>query len=228
MTHQATIGTRPANTKKANTAMKVTLAGLIVLATLFCSAVAESDEARTHDGFHMRWGVGLVAATGATEGDNAPYSFVAPGILDGVQIGGNVKENLSLFFEADSLILFSGTKNIETDRQSEDSNTSEETTYGFLTGIGMGHYFMPANIYVSGAFGATLNNFSVSDDGINFDTHNIGLGFTVMAGKEWWVSDGWGVGVGGQLLYMANKGANTNSLTNHTLAFGMILTATYN
>ncbi|MCP4675176.1 MAG: outer membrane beta-barrel protein [Deltaproteobacteria bacterium] len=208
--------------------MRIPLAGLVVLATLFFSAASEADEARTHDGFHMRWGVGLVAATGTSEGENAPYSFVAPGILDGVQLGGNLRENLSLFFEADSLILFSGNKNIGTDSKSENNDTSETTTYGFLTGIGMGHYFMPANLYVSGAFGATLNNFAVSDDGIDFDTDNIGLGFTVMAGKEWWVSDGWGVGVGGQLLYMANKGEGTSKFTNHTLAFGMILTATYN
>ncbi len=218
MTHEATIETRPATTKKADTAKRIALANFIILATLLFSAVAEAGEAMTHDGFHMRWGVGLVAAAGAGEGENAPYSFVAPGILDGVQLGGNIQENLSVFFEADSLILFSGNK----------KSANQETTYGFMTGIGMGHYIMPANIYVSGAFGPTLNNFAFGGDGVSFDRHNLGLGFTVMAGKEWWISDGWGAGVGGQFFYMANKGKTTKEFTNHTLAFGMILTATYN
>ncbi len=228
MTHEATIGTRPNATKHVGAAKRVALAGFLVLVGLLLSTVAWSGEPMTHDGFHMRWGVGLVAAAGAGEGENAPYSFVAPGILDGVQLGGNIKENTSLFFEADSLVLFSVNKNIEADRRAASTSTDEETVYGFMTGVGMGHYFMPANIYLSGAFGATFNNFVLGDDGVEFDRRDIGLGFTVMAGKEWWVSDGWGVGVGGQLLYMANKGETGNSFSNHTLAFGMILTATFN
>ncbi|MCP4601213.1 MAG: hypothetical protein GY847_11930 [Proteobacteria bacterium] len=228
MTHTTTIETRSASENHANTVKRIALTGLVILAVLLSSAVAEAGDAKTHDGFHMRWGVGVVAAAGAGEGENAPYSFVAPGILDGIQLGGCIKENLSLFVEADSLILFSVNKNIKNTRESENKSHDDETIYGFMTGIGAGHYIMPANIYLSGAVGATYNNVVVGDEGTSFDSHNIGLGFTVMAGKEWWVSDGWGVGLGGQFFYMANKGKNTNKFTSNTIAFGMLLTATYN
>jgi hypothetical protein len=59
-------------------------------------------------------------------------------------------------------------------------------------GAGMTYYLMPANIYLSGSVGAgklTLD-YAVSD----FESHYVVV-VDATAGKEWWVSGDWALGV---------------------------------
>jgi hypothetical protein len=60
-----------------------------------------------------------------------------------------------------------------------------------------------------------------------FESDN-GLGAKVMLGKEWWVSENWGLGIGGQVFYAnCDRGLN-GSKDIKTLAYGLLFSATYN
>ena len=216
-----TIWTRPNSSK-------LTAVATVVLAALLSSAAASAGEIHTHDGFHLRFGVGLVGGASTVYSGDTSLTFGGPGLLDGVQVGGSPIENLSIFFEADCLTLFSANTGSNKDGGLKPSNQDGPSFYGLMTGVGVGYYFMPQNIYVSGAVGAAFNRVSLSDDGVDFNTQDMGFGFTAMAGKEWWVSDNWGVGMAGQFLYLQGSGRTSAVASSHTVAFGLILTATYN
>ena len=57
-------------------------------------------------------------------------------------------------------------------------------------GVGLTHYFMPANIYLSPTVG--LGRLSIDSDHTD-----IGLVTDLTIGKEWWVGSQWGLGVAG-------------------------------
>ena len=59
---------------------------------------------------------------------------------------------------ADALTLFTVDRNREASGPSADDD--EDAYYTFMTGAGIGHYIMPANVYFSGAFGISLNNMT--------------------------------------------------------------------
>ncbi len=164
--------------------------------------------------------MGVVATAQAIDKDNAPISFsTAPGILDGVQIGGRLTETLALFFEADSLVMFQNTN--------PKPKADDGVMYGFLTGLGVGYRVLPANIYLSGAVGATLSDVIVGSDVDPIETARVGLGFSAMIGKDWWASDGLSLGLSGQFLYMATVQDQASGFTKHTVALGMLLTASF-
>jgi len=69
-------------------------------------------------------------------------------------------------------------------------------------GLGATYYFMPINIYVSGSLGGATTSVSVS--GVQAQSR-VGVGLALMAGKEWWIGEDWGLGVALQFVYFATK-----------------------
>ena len=57
---------------------------------------------------------------------------------------------------------------------------------------------MPTNVYLAGSI-ALASGTLISDWGTT--ELNAGYGINVAVGKEWWVSDNWGIGVAGQLFH---------------------------
>lgn len=96
-----------------------------------------------------------------------------------------------------------------------------------LTGIGLDitYYFMPINIYVSAT--PSIGILSVESGGSSGSTKN-GFAFRLAAGKEWWVSDNWGVGFNVQFAHSSNEDQGTNPPTWATNWFGVAFSATYN
>lgn len=196
-----------------------------LLVTLVASRAA-ADDPYTHDGLHFRWGVG-VAATGGYSADNKDevLSFDTVGLLDGVQIGGYLAEDLSLFLEADFLTLFIDHRGVDPTMPLEMDADIDEQRYGLLVGPGVGRYIMPANIYVSASVGASLNDFGITDEGIEISRHDIGVGFSAMAGKEWWVHESTSIGVAGQFLFLTNL--DGSRLGSATVAAGLLFVASH-
>jgi hypothetical protein len=94
-------------------------------------------------------------------------------------------------------------------------------------GAGMSYYIMPENIYFAISLlvsGATLEN-----GGITYESEN-GFGFNLMAGKEWWVGEQWGLGIAGFLHYSSMNDqefyGETPSISN--IGYGLIFSITYN
>ena len=95
-------------------------------------------------------------------------------------------------------------------------------------GIGSTHYFMPINVYVSSSF--ALAKGTVESEGEELETDN-GIGINLAIGKEWWVSDNWGLGVAAQLssTVLPDKNLRTGEeldLTTHSV--GVLFSAMFN
>ena len=59
-------------------------------------------------------------------------------------------------------------------------------------GPGVAYYYYPSSFFLSGSLLAT--SLSFENEGITTETET-GVGFSLKAGKEWWVSHRWALGV---------------------------------
>ncbi|HUM10550.1 MAG TPA: hypothetical protein VLT82_06325 [Myxococcaceae bacterium] len=94
-------------------------------------------------------------------------------------------------------------------------------------GLNVTHYFMPANVFVSLTPSFTA---LIIDNGLGFvERTKTGFGGKLAVGKEWWVSDHWGLGVAAEGFFAVNKdngSGSTGSWT--TFGGGLVFSATYN
>jgi hypothetical protein len=132
--------------------------------------------------------------------------------------GGAVAENIILHFDATGVI----TSNPSVGNTSMTSGGL--TTY--LVGVGATAYVF-SNFYLTGTIGIARTRFE--SNGKPYETDN-GYGVNFMIGKEWWVSENWGLGVAGQLIRTscpdsAVSGARFNF---NTTSIGALISATYN
>jgi hypothetical protein len=139
-----------------------------------------------------------------------------------ISAGGAVSENFVV-----SAVLYDGVIQNPTVSLSSYGSASTSGTSVALIGFGpqLTWYFMPANLYLSAA--VALTKVTLQYTGYNGST-NVGIGGRLSLGKEWWVSDHWGLGMAGQLLTSFNTDTGTTSPTVTTLGFGALFSATYN
>jgi hypothetical protein len=108
-----------------------------------------------------------------------------------IAIGGVVTENLAIH---GTLFGFS-----MVDPEVEFNGTSIGEANGSMTmsavGAGLTWWVMPANFYLSGSAG--FGNLTADPDGTSSETSDTGFAMELALGKEWFVSDSWGLGVGG-------------------------------
>ncbi|MGB9081553.1 MAG: autotransporter outer membrane beta-barrel domain-containing protein [Desulfuromonadaceae bacterium] len=191
----------------------------VSVSALFCEKACA--EAYVHDGFFLRVapGFGWNTTSSDTGGSEVELSGVS-GMFN-LAIGGAVAQDLVLHLDisgvgtSDPKVRVNGTERA--------ADVSSATTS--MAGIGLTYYF-PSNVYVTGAVGiAKSRNKS---GGIEYTT-DTGFGVNLMVGKEWWVSDNWGLGVAGQFLYTncPDKVAGDPFDVKST-SFGILLSATYN
>lgn len=106
-----------------------------------------------------------------------------------------------------------------------ESGTVEEVDFG-LSGFGGGftYYFIPSNFYISGSIcAATL---SMTYEGVTAESE-YGPAVDITTGKEWWVSDSWGIGVAGAFGYhWIGEEAITEKWSG--ASFALRFSATYN
>ncbi len=106
---------------------------------------------------------------------------------------------------------------------------SASSTNSSLTLVGLGvdltWYDMPSNFYIT--MTPAITSLSVDVGGSTSNTEN-GLGFQLTAGKEWWVSDHWGMGLNLQLAVSSNKDKGTNPPTWGSSSVAVAFSATYN
>lgn len=91
----------------------------------------------------------------------------------------------------------------------------------------MTYYFMPSNVYLSGSLG--LANAAIETDFDTFDS-DFGYGINLAVGKEWWVSDNWGLGVASHLYYSRIPDAELNGEEPYldTVSVALLFSATFN
>lgn len=91
---------------------------------------------------------------------------------------------------------------------------------------------MPVNVYVSAALvsdqlSIKILNFDGAGNDYLLATSNKGAGINLMVGKEWWVSDDWGIGVAG--AFRTSTVEDTDDNTKFAInGFNIVFSATYN
>ena len=142
-------------------------------------------------------------------------------------LGGTIAPNLILY---GSMIYEEGNAEVTINGISAGSVNNGAGVVGF--GPGIAYYLEPANVF----FGGTLR---LSGLGISSSRGNTGwssrAGATLegQVGKEWWVSDNWGLGVSAQALVGAMKGRESLAAggeipTWTVVMFSLLFSATYN
>jgi hypothetical protein len=170
--------------------------------------LARPPGAQRHDGFYLRMqlGPGFMSAKTSSGGNSLKVSGVGPDLS--LAIGGAIRDNLILFGE---LVVNSATNpDLEVGGVAAESIQDASVSVGGLGG-GLAYYIMPANVYLSGALVITQLSF---DDHTNdsFSDNSFtdpGLGIDLTVGKEWFVSDNWGLGVALQFMAASMRAKET-------------------
>ena len=174
----------------------------------------------THDGFFMRLSVGGGGVSASKSGEK--YSGGSAAF--GAAFGGAITHNLILYGEA-----FGHSAHEPKHTVGKNSSTEPGLDLGVAgLGPGVAYYFMPLNLYLSGTL--LLQQVSLSDSNnsnSSLKLSNVGVAANLMVGKDWWVSENWGLGAAAQLLLGSAKDRNADANWS-TAAAALMFTATYN
>jgi opacity protein-like surface antigen len=174
----------------------------VFLAILATAAMAMA-ESHTHDGFFLNLALGFGYQGFTYDANKSPYDMEAKGVsteLD-IKLGGRIATNTLLHA---TILGVTNTSEIEfkTKGGSKVGSSSDKSENLSMLGVGL-TYYLPENIFISGSVG--FANFNLQDntdeDNDIEGTTEKGLGVQVAAGKEWWVSDNWGIGVSAAFTY---------------------------
>ena len=186
---------------------------------------------RSHEGFFLRLMAG--GAGGGTSYEEAGFGgavdrtrTLGAGSMTEVAVGWAVAPNLVVHANL-HLAYLSGYKKTGQVRYEDEERV--DTLVGFF-GAGATYYFMPANVYVSGAIGPGGLSETL---GHRYEDHesNVGFGSALSFGKEWWLGRRaeWGLGVAlAGSYHRAPLEVDGVSSTFHGSLAGIALSATYN
>jgi hypothetical protein len=173
----------------------------IFAAVLLTASVASARERRyrgddgrhEHDGFYLRLQLGGGYTQASLAGED--FAIKGGGVGINAEFGGAVARNFILYGKlygtsAPNPDIEVGDITVE----GQDDDVSQNI--GALGG-GITYYIMPANVYLTG--GLSFAQLSISDDGDTVAETDLGGALHLGLGKEWWVSDDWGLGIGAEL-----------------------------
>jgi len=182
------------------------------------TGTAWAGGAETHDGFAARLAIGGGYAASSESIGGTSMKITGGSVLMSFAFGYAVIENLIVNVD----LFGAGTMSpkVSAGGSSMSPDDASLTNAGF--GGGVTYYVMPVNLYVAASVGMARSMLEVS--GMEFRT-GTGFGVNAMLGKEWWISENWGLGVAGQFLYMR---VPDGDYTLGTLGGGVLFSATYN
>ncbi len=177
-----------------------------------------------HDGFFLRFTPGI-GHTNLTEEIDGTDILELSGLSysSRLQIGGAVSENLIIYGEIGGIIFLSPSMKFLGEEIDDPDVTVNITGFG----AGVSYYIMPANVYF--ALSLLASGVSLENQGTTAETE-IGFGFNLLCGYEWWVGDDWGLGIAGFLHYssMHDQEFYDEIPTISNLGYGLIFSVTYN
>ncbi|SEM14440.1 Outer membrane protein beta-barrel domain-containing protein [Stigmatella aurantiaca] len=193
-------------------------AAVLLTATL---ASAQNDEGRhTHDGFFLR----LQLGGGYNHADATSVDLKLKGGAAGLnaEIGGAVTRNFILYGKLSG----SAAPGPDIEAGAGLIRGDDDVSLNFSAiGLGASYYLMPSNFYVSGALSFT--QLSISVDGETLGETDLGGALHLGLGKEWWVSDNWGLGLGAEVMFGRIRSDDTDDDWN-TASVMIMFSATYN
>ncbi len=177
----------------------------------------------THTGtyVHLHLGGGFTSISGS-DGYGGTVKLSGGGPALEIAVGGAPVPNLAVF----GSLFFTGASQPKVSGNGYSVQSTGDVLVGGF-GAGIVYYFMPANIFLSGAV-ASLNLQGSDSNGKTTYTSDFGVGFEGMVGKEFWVSEHWGLG--GALEFVgasSMKDTDNPSISWSAKAFNLVFSATY-
>jgi len=188
-------------------------------------AAPTASTVHRHLGFFIRpeLGFGYFGASASQGGVEMKVS--GGGVNFGLAVGGAISEDFILAGQVWDYVVSDPTVSIK-GGGFDLSGTASGTDAGLVGyGVLLNWYFMPGNWYVAATPSLTR---LISSDGSDSATSEWGFGVRGALGKEWWVSDHWGLGLAGSLALSSNKDTGTDAATFTTFCAGLTFSATYN
>lgn len=181
-----------------------------------------ADGYQEHDGFYLSLGLGVVGGNINDSYQSQTIAFGGLGSDIDIKIGGSITSDVILFG-----MLSSKAVSGPTITMGGQTVTAPDNFYigeGML-GAGIAHY-TENNLFFSGAVGS--GNFTILDvnKSGSSSTSGRGLSFQLKFGKEWWVSDNWGLGL--NLNYSKTMVSLPYSEELNSNRFGVQFCATFN
>jgi len=183
---------------------------------------------QTHDGFYLNLALGPgYTSMSLASGGSDLMKLGGGGAGLSLALGGAVAPNFILFghIVGDS----ASEPEVEVLGVKRGSASGSATVVGM--GVGAAYYVMPVNVFLSGSALATQVTLSDSDGSEALESE-FGFGLNLAAGKEWWVSDNWGLGASLQFLAASAKTKEATvtgqKATWTTISFALLLSATFN
>jgi len=145
-----------------------------------------------HDGFFARVVIALGYQTMET-GDEGMSGFT---FFGGAAAGFVPFENLAIHGGFYGMNLISGSyRGVSATLEGNDAAV---VATAFAAGVT--YFVMPLNVYLSANVGIGRAAFQV--DGRTAQVTDVGVSAVAVVGKEWWINQSWGIGVGLELMYM--------------------------
>lgn len=181
-----------------------------------CATVHQTE----HRGLHFAGdlGAGGSASSMSESGDDAKYS--GPAGLYSLAVGGAVAPNLIIGGQ----LWGSSVSDVDLTVNGHTETLHDVTydVYGF--GALVKYYIMPVNMYLSAT--PSVAQLSLKSD-FGSDETRWGPALRLGVGKEWYVSQHWGLGVAGVLQLASNK-AEDDGPTWRTMGGGVVFSASFN
>ena len=174
--------------------------------------------AHTHDGFFLRLTPGLGGAASSESVDGLPLTLSGGGISGSVAVGGAISPSVVLCAETTAISAVDPTVEYRGDRV---ELTGGAYAVQYL-GLAASYYFA-SNAYLHAGIGGMWVGVE-TPDGASMTT-DAGLAVKGAGGREWWVSDNWGLGVAGSILLGSVRDGDVDM---PTALVSVELSATYN
>jgi hypothetical protein len=183
--------------------------------------VGSKSTAKRHVGFFLRPELGYGRLDSGDDANGQENSVEGHGASVGVAVGGAVFENFIIGGQVWGLLAPSPTVTLP----STSVSTSRDTSASLLGfGLFLNWYFRGGEfVAVTPSLTRLTYEYTASST-----VSDWGFGLRVNVGKEWWVSDHWGLGFSGGLTVTENEVSGIPQGTWATLGFNFGLSATYN
>lgn len=183
----------------------------------------QRPEAETHDGLMMRFTLGF-GYSGAESERGAPDELAVSGTSSSYSfdIGAAVAENWILHARYSDLTMYDPTVSVAIDAFGESEGVGLSST---LLAPAVTYSFMPANIYLTLALGVAW----LEIDRSTTSHSDAGFGANLDLGKEWWVSDNWGLGLTARFWFTnVNVPESFSEVAYNMFGSAVLFSATYN
>jgi hypothetical protein len=197
---------------------------ILTFSIMLLSGGMLSAQENTHDGFffraHLGFGSGEVVYEDFFPGEDLVFTGLTG--LFSLQLGFAIVDNVIIH----GLLTSYAMQDPDVELGGASASTTDTEISIFELGVGMTLYAMPSNFYFSASLTFPEATLTIDNTEGSSDT---GMGVYAAIGKEWWVSENWGLGIA--LFVHYGVMPDQPPYEDHdikSLIFGIAFSATYN